>query len=178
VDVFDAVAIARTPIRTIEGFIPDTRESVTQAAKVEKPFVQKPNKETLVCNIRGLDLANIAHRLDVELGAIKKENGELKERMAELNLAGRSKEARLEFLTNSSDCYRQIRIRCLVSFSNKHFGRTAEKEKIVEQGNKVAHWGDILFDCTLYGKPKGRTDTEVFKALYGVLPKDVELIRE
>ncbi|KAG0128507.1 hypothetical protein HOY82DRAFT_611734 [Tuber indicum] len=170
VGVFDAVVVARRPIRTIEGLIPDARESVTQAAKVEKLFVRKQNKETLVGNARGLDLANIAHRLDVELGALKK-------KMAELNIADKSQEARLEFLTNSSESYRQIRSRFLVSFSNEHFGRTEEKKKTIEQGNKVAHWGDILFDRTLYDKPNGSTDTEAFKALYGVLPKDVEQIK-
>jgi len=171
VGVFDAVAVARTPSRTIEGLIPKARESVTQATKVEKPFIRKQNKKTLIGNTRGLDLANIAHRLDVELVALKNQ-------MAELNIAHHCQEERLEFLTNSSDCYRHNRSHFLVLFGNKNFGRTAEKENTIEQGNKVAHWGDILFDCTLYGKPNGRTDTEVFKTLYGVLPKDVEQISQ
>jgi len=46
------------------------------------------------------------------------------------------------------------------------------------RNSKVAHWGDILFHCTLYDKPNSITDTEVFKTLNSVLPKDVEWISE
>jgi len=42
----------------------------------------------------------------------------------------------------------------------------------------VADWGDILFNYTFYDKPNGKTDSEVFKTLSGVLPNDVEWISE
>lgn len=72
--IFDTVIFARTPIRIIESLIIETRESViqAQAAKVEKLFVQKQNKETLIGKTRGLYLANIAHHLDVQLRALKR----------------------------------------------------------------------------------------------------------
>jgi len=84
----------------------------------------------------------------------------------------------LGYLTNSSDWYGQFWTNFLVSFSNKHFGLTEKKKKTIEQGNKVAYWGDILFDSTLYDKPNSKTNSEVFKTLYSVLPKDVEWISE
>jgi len=103
-------------------------------------------------------MANIVHGPVVGLEVLKK-------KIVELNIADKSQEARLGYLTNSSDWYEQIPIHFLVSFSNKYFGLTKKKTKTIEQGNKVAHWGNIRFNYTLYDKPNGRTDSEVFKTL-------------
>lgn len=84
--IFDVFIVASTPIRTTrttEGLIPDDRERVPQVAKLENLFVQKQNEETLVGNTRGLNPANIAHGLAVELEALKM-------KMSELNMASRS----------------------------------------------------------------------------------------
>jgi len=67
-------------------------------------------------------MANIAHGQVVGLEVLKK-------KMVELNIADKSQEARLGYLTNSSDWYEQIPTHFLVSFSNKHFGLTKKKDK-------------------------------------------------
>ena len=56
-------------------------------------------------------------------------------------------------------------------------GTDTEKDrKTIDERNITVHWGDTRFDAALYTKPGGRTDPEVFKVLYGLLPNKIDKI--
>lgn len=138
--------------------------------------VKKVKEEMFVGNSCGLDLANLIHRLDTKLAALKEK---ITLHQAELELVDSSQEERIRYLLYSNDRYKHVRGRYLSTFKRVHFGITTKVDKeIIENSNQTVHWGDAIFDSSLYTEPNGRDDPEVFQKLYGVLPEDMEWIRE
>lgn len=134
--------------------------------------VKKVKEEMFVGNSCGLDPANLTHRLDA-----LKEKIELHK--VELELAHSSREERIRYLLHSDRRYKFVRGRYLSTFRRDYFGITtkADKENI-ENSDVTVHWGDAIFDSSLYTEPNGRDDPEVFQNLYGVLPENMEWIGE
>ncbi|PUU77312.1 hypothetical protein B9Z19DRAFT_1128486 [Tuber borchii] len=167
--IFDAIIVARSPVRTLGSLIPDAIQVIKQAANVDELKIKKVKEETIVGNSRGLDLANLA----MEIAELK---DQIASNKAETDLVSRDQEAWIKYLLFHHSRYELIRGRFLVSFGRKK-DRVSIKEdrKLVEQGNLVAHWGDAVFDATLY--PHKVTDTEIFRMLYGVLPKEMQRIK-
>ncbi|RPA98191.1 hypothetical protein L873DRAFT_1808803 [Choiromyces venosus 120613-1] len=168
--------MARSRIGTVGSLKEDARHSITDALKVQELHVTRVKEDILVGNSRGLNLANLAHRLDTELAAQNEKIATLK---AELEMADSRQEERLSYLLRSDDCYRLVRDRYLSTFKTDHLGiHTKTDKKIIANGNVTAHWGDAIVDSSLYAEPDGRMDVEVFQKLYGVLPKTMEGIRD
>ena len=184
--LFDAIVVASSPVTAIGNLVSDAKKALTHAVKVDELHVEKVAEETIVGNCRGLDLAKLARELTElkgEHAVLKGEHAELKEKQAshkaELDLADERQEERLKHVVHVSDSYGLLRARYLGTFSHTYFGtNTKENKNDIEKGNLVAHWGDAIFDSTLYTASDGRTDTKVFETLYGVVPWDIPKISE
>jgi len=179
--VFDAILVARSPIRIMESLVYDARKTLTDAVKVDELHIKKvqDSDEMLVGNFRGLDLANLSHRLDTEVVALKENMVKMTKEKAKLDLTVRSQEERLRYLLRSDDCYKEVRNRYLSTFKRDSLKtHTTTDQEIINSGNLTAHWGDTVVDASLYTEPNGRTDIEVFRSLYGILPDKMEKIGE
>jgi len=186
--VFDAILVARSPIRTMESLVHDARKTLTDAVKVDELHIKKveDSDEMLVGNFRGLDLANLSHRLDTEVMALKENMVKMTKEKAKLDLTVRSQEEclrsqeeRLRYLFRSDDCYKEVRNHYLSTFKRDSLKtHTTTNQEIINSGNLTAHWGDAVVDASLYTEPNGRTDIEVFRSLYGILPDKMEKIGE
>jgi len=179
--VFDAILITKSPMRTMETLVHDARKSLTDAVKVDELHIKKveDSDEMLVGNWRGLDLANLSRRLDTEVAALKKNMANMAEEKAKLDLTVQSQEERLRYLLRSDDCYKEVRNRYLSTFKRDSLKtHTTTDQEIINSGNLTAHWGDAVVDASLYTEPNGRTDIEVFRSLYGILPDKMEKIGE
>ncbi|PWW73004.1 hypothetical protein C7212DRAFT_366233 [Tuber magnatum] len=98
---------------------------------------------------------------------------------AELDLIDSQQEERLRYLLRSDDCYKLVRNRYLSTFKRDYLQTCTKADlEIIANGDLTAHWGDAIIDSSLYTQPNGRTDVEVFQKLYGILPHNMEGIRE
>jgi len=178
--VFDAILVARSPIRTMESLVHDARKTLTDAVKVDELHIKKveDSDEMLVGNFHGLDLANLSHRLDTEVVALKENMVKMTKEKAKLDITVRSQEERLRsqeerlrYLLRSDDCYKEVRNRYLSMFKRDSLKtHTTTDQEIINSSNLTTHWGDAVVDASLYTEPNGRTDIEVFRSLYGILP--------
>ena len=192
--LFDAILMAKS-IGTMESLKDDAKKTLANALKVEELHVNKVNDNLFVGNQRGLDFASLAQRLDTELAArdlkIAELSGkfdltqtELAERdlkIAELDskfeLADSRNEERLRYLLRADDSYQAVREGYISVYKRDYLRTETERDhEIIGQRNSTVHWGDARSDAALYTKPNGRTDPEVFKKLYGLLPEEIDKI--
>ncbi|KAG0132717.1 hypothetical protein HOY82DRAFT_483538 [Tuber indicum] len=154
--------MAKSSIGTVESLKHDAKKSLANALEAEELHINEVQDNLFVGNQRGLDLASLAQRLDSELAARDLKITELDER--------------LRYLLHSDDSYQLARARYLSTYKRDYLGTDTKKDRdIIADGNTTVHWGDARYDATLYTK-LGRTDTAVFKKLYGLLPVKMDKI--
>lgn len=77
-------------------------------------------------------------------------------------------------LTLSFEAYKRLRNRFISTFKRDKLGKeTWEDHKMIEEGNRCAHGGDVVADAKLYKGTLRRGDECDFELLYGLPPSVV-----
>ncbi|CUS11649.1 unnamed protein product, partial [Tuber aestivum] len=175
--ILGAVAKVSSDVQTIM----DAKVSLGQALEKGQLEVERVHGVAIVGNRRGLDLGDLKLRVSITEHLIASQNDRIasqSDRISSLEKELGVVNDRLSTLTLALREYRQVRERFISTYRrDKLHDATARDFKIIQEGNVVAHGGDAAADALLHDGPDRRTDTMVYRRLYGMHPSDVRLIR-
>ena len=126
---------------------------------------------------RGLKIAELSGKFDLTQTELAKRDLKIAELDSKFELADSRNEERLRYLLCADDSYQAVREGYISVYKRDYLRTETERDhEIIGQRNSTVHWGDAHSDAALYTKPNGRTDPEVFKKLYGLLPEEIDKI--
>ncbi|PUU73953.1 hypothetical protein B9Z19DRAFT_1134096 [Tuber borchii] len=181
--VFDAILMAKSPIRTLKTIKKDTKRCLTKALKGDKLLVNTVNDNLFVGNQRGLDIASLAHHLDTELAVrdlrIAELDKQIKIQQSEFGLASNRHEEQikiqrgqfdlalnrhkecLQYLLPSDKSYQAVRDGYLGVYKHDYMKTdTLTDRNIIVERNSTLHWGDARADAVRYIKPASPMDSK------------------
>ena len=117
---------------------------------------------------RGLSTLERLDRVLDEIQALKTKNSIIEPQLEQATESIKILQKKVDVLTMSSDAYLKIRNRFL-SVYRRNIARnaTAKDQKIITEGNGVAHYGDPLADSELF-RLGCHADDASFEDLYGL----------
>jgi hypothetical protein len=158
------------------------KDALKFALETEPLSVIREGDELFVANKRSERYLQVTLRyeqLASKVEMLEKEVSSLHHRDEAQQLEITSLTTMIDHLKEQNAKQRLIRNRFL-TFFKRDIGKdlTSEDNRVIRDGNALAHDGDVWSDSLLYSPPNPRRDMSVFIQLYGVDPATISHIRK